>query len=138
MDQFDNGPMTNEHHARRSLNPAMRGESYAMPRIQDAVATTVYALNERGTVCQRCIRCKEWGPTWSPDGDTKIRIGHLVRMHNPRLGQMMANGQRDERPLLVFPKTKVGHGCPTCREEYQAKMREYRTAREPYIEVKEM
>ena len=128
--------MTNGHHA--SLNPAMRGKSYTMPRIEDATPTTVYATNARGTVCERCIRCGNWAPSWSPDGDTKIRIGRLIRMHNPRLGQMMANGQRDDRTLLVFPKTKVGHGCEPCRNEYQAKVRQYRNAREPYIEVKEL
>lgn len=109
-----------------------------MPRITEATETTVYATDTRGTVCQRCIRCGEWGPTWSAEGDTKIRIGKLVRMHNLRLGQVMANGDRDQRTLLTFPKTRVGHGCPTCRDEYQTLMRRYRTAREPYIEVKEL
>jgi hypothetical protein len=112
--------------------------NYVMPRISEATPTTQYATDARGTVCQRCIRCSEWGPVWSPEGDTKIRIGSLIRMRNPRLGQTMANGMRDERKVLMFPKTKVGHGCADCREDYRVVCTTYRTAREPFIEVKEM
>lgn len=88
-----------------------------MPRTTEATDATVYATNDKGSVCQRCIRCKTWAPIWNPFGGTTIRVGELIRMRNPRLGERMANGMRDERGLLVFPKITKGHGCPTCVKE---------------------
>lgn len=106
-----------------------------MPRISEAGPTTVYAINDRGTVHQRCIRCNTWHPIWSATGDTKIRIGKIVRGPNPHFGKPMANGEPDTREMLMFPKTKVGHGCGACAEEYNALVVKYRTAREPFIKV---
>lgn len=107
-----------------------------MPRISEAITTTVYATDEAGRVCQRCIRCGGWAPIWNPHGDTKIRIGRMTRTENPRLGQRMANGDIDTREWLVFPKCRVGHGCPACAAEFTTMKVKNPTAREPFIPVK--
>lgn len=107
-----------------------------MPRISEATATTVYAVDARNTVCERCIRCGTWAPIWNPHGDNKIRIGSMVRMHNPNLGRKMANGAPDERAMLMFPKTKTGHGCPACVEAFTAVMIARPSAREPFLPMK--
>ena len=116
-------------------HPTNRGHVSAMPRITEADATTVYATDARGSVCQRCIRCKTWHPIWSASGDTKIRIGKIVRAPNPHFGKPMANGVPDTREMLMFPKTKVGHGCGACADEYNALAIRYAKAREPFIKV---
>lgn len=123
------------HHVTHATTPTgHKPPVQAMPRITEATPTTVYATNERGTVCHRCIRCKTWTPIWSPE-NSKIRIGLMIRMHNPRLGMKMANNQIDERTMLMFPKVKVGDGCPACVEEFNAVVLSRPSAREPFIKV---
>jgi hypothetical protein len=103
-----------------------------MPTVAAATASTVYAMDTAGHVNERCICCGGWSPSW---GATRIRIGKLVRGVNPRFGMRMANGQMDTREYICFPKTRVGHGCPTCADRYNAECLNRRGAREPFIAV---
>jgi hypothetical protein len=73
--------------------------------------------------------------TW---GEHTGHIGRLIFAGNKKLGQRMANGQIDGRPVICFPKTKRVTMCPACAEKLATIATTTPAGRTPFIEVEDV